>query len=382
MEIDNPDNQKEILLVSLIEKICKLGTDPDQLFKLICDFLYDKKILSNKTIYSEKTKSIRDYYSYYLMKLIQYHNESPSEDKFLSLSTKEINDEQATIKRSRYETDFDEIQKIGKGGFGNVYKARNKIDGNLYAIKKIYIDHLNMIKITREVKYLAKLNHHNIVRYYTSWIEFTDKDIEELNTDSDESSEKALISTIKVNGLFYIQMELCGLTLKEWMNNRLSININDCNNLFKQLLTGVKYIHEHNIIHRDLKPTNIFLDNGTLKIGDFGLATHNDDLTLNVTSHSPDCGTQLYASPEQLKLTHYDKRTDIYSLGIIYLELLHLFKTEMERIITLTNARNNQYTDELLNNFNNSYQIIKLMINNDIDQRPSIDLIIESLNFS
>ncbi|KAJ1933308.1 eukaryotic translation initiation factor 2-alpha kinase, partial [Linderina macrospora] len=75
---------------------------------------------------------------------------------------------------SRYRTDFEEVEFLGKGGFGSVVKARNRIDGRYYAIKKIKLDARDTEgnkKIFREVTTLSRLHHQNVVRYYTTWVE-------------------------------------------------------------------------------------------------------------------------------------------------------------------------------------------------------------------
>lgn len=80
---------------------------------------------------------------------------------------------------SRLLSEFETMQFLGSGGFGDVLKVRNKLDGNVYAIKRILLDaksrQLNK-KITREVKLLSRLNHENIVRYYNSWLETVQAD--------------------------------------------------------------------------------------------------------------------------------------------------------------------------------------------------------------
>lgn len=77
--------------------------------------------------------------------------------------------------RGRYLAEFEEMDLIGEGGFGKVYKVRHKLDGNIYAIKKAVVNYedLNDRKILKEVSLLSKLNHPNIVRYYQSWLEDT-----------------------------------------------------------------------------------------------------------------------------------------------------------------------------------------------------------------
>ncbi|KAJ2597808.1 eukaryotic translation initiation factor 2-alpha kinase [Coemansia sp. RSA 1722] len=100
---------------------------------------------------------------------------------------------------SRYRADFEEIEFLGKGGFGSVVKARNRIDGRYYAIKKIKLDARDTEsnkKIFREVTTLSRLHHQNVVRYYTTWVE----DMEERfagipEEDSELSSARGLVST-------------------------------------------------------------------------------------------------------------------------------------------------------------------------------------------
>lgn len=76
---------------------------------------------------------------------------------------------------SRYHTDFEQIEKLASGGFGSVYRARNIIDDNEYAIKKIYFKNSTpefCEKVLRETRVFSSLNHENIVNYHSSWLEF------------------------------------------------------------------------------------------------------------------------------------------------------------------------------------------------------------------
>lgn len=79
----------------------------------------------------------------------------------------------------RYKLDFDELETLGQGGFGTVVKARNKLDGRIYAIKKIIFgrtDHRFMERVLREVKTISRLSHRHVVRYYQAWIDLADDD--------------------------------------------------------------------------------------------------------------------------------------------------------------------------------------------------------------
>ncbi|CAG7836539.1 unnamed protein product, partial [Allacma fusca] len=93
---------------------------------------------------------------------------------------------------SRLQNEFEVIQWLGKGGFGDVLKVRNKLDGGIYALKRIRLNPRNKLlnkKITREVKLLSQLNHENVVRYFNSWIETV------IDTASDTCSTTPTVST-------------------------------------------------------------------------------------------------------------------------------------------------------------------------------------------
>ena len=86
-----------------------------------------------------------------------------------------LQEDPLTMHNSRYRNEFQEISLLGKGGFGSVFKAKNYLDGEEYAVKKIRFAHKHtsrILKILREVKALAKLQHANIVGYRTAWLEY------------------------------------------------------------------------------------------------------------------------------------------------------------------------------------------------------------------
>ncbi|KAG2220548.1 hypothetical protein INT45_004154 [Circinella minor] len=98
-----------------------------------------------------------------------------------------------SVQNSRYRNDFVEINMLGKGGFASVWRARNKLDGIDYAVKKIRLGntldtgrHAPYEKIFREIKHLARLEHKNVVRYYSSWLELAAEDnMQEVDEDED-----------------------------------------------------------------------------------------------------------------------------------------------------------------------------------------------------
>uniref|UniRef100_A0A8C6DQD9 Interferon-induced, double-stranded RNA-activated protein kinase n=1 Tax=Moschus moschiferus TaxID=68415 RepID=A0A8C6DQD9_MOSMO len=209
--------------------------------------------------------------------------------------------------------DFTEVTPIGLGGFGRVFKAKHRIDKKTYVIKCVKY---NNEKVEREVKVLATLNHPNIVHYHNCW--------DGLDYDPEES----LNSSRSKTRCLFIQMEYCDKgTLEQWIDKRRGKEPDKhlALEFFQQITTGVHYIHSEQLIHRDLKPNNIFLvAMNQIKIGDFGLVTYlkNDEMR---TSKK---GTLRYMSPEQLSCAKdYGNEVDIYALGLILAELLHICPT-------------------------------------------------------
>ncbi|ORX48879.1 kinase-like protein [Hesseltinella vesiculosa] len=199
-----------------------------------------------------------------------------------------------SIQHSRYCDDFTELTLLGRGGFALAYRARNNLDGIDYAVKKVRLGpDLNQggstsyKKIFREIKHLARLEHPNVIRYYSSWLEY--------DSGVDSAGQFLENDTFVAGWTLYIQMQLCPTTLYDYIEARNqdfgAVDSGRNLSLFSQILQGTLYIHKQGLIHRDLKPSNIFLTlppeknasnlvstNGMIweacipKIGDFGLA--------------------------------------------------------------------------------------------------------------
>lgn len=117
-----------------------------------------------------------------------------------------------------------------------------------------------------------------------------------------------------------------------------------------------------------------------MKVGDFGLVTEMNDCNASDTkttnpmllkSYTKDAGTYLYMSPEQINGKKYNLKVDIYSLGMIFFELLVSFSTEMERFKTLTNLRNNYFPDDFAEKYSKEHKLLKLMLSENPNFRPT-----------
>ncbi|XP_072533543.1 interferon-induced, double-stranded RNA-activated protein kinase isoform X2 [Salminus brasiliensis] len=268
--------------------------------------------------------------------------------------------------KSRFLENFKSISTLGKGGFGRVFKATNILDQKDYAVKIVkYTD-----KARREVGALAKLEHANIVRYHTSWIEETAYRV--------ESSDSYSTSNSSEGDFLYIQMELCeGDTLRAWIDTSLKLKQDqerrqEAVHIMKQVLEAVKYVHSTNHIHRDLKPENIMLGKGkVVKVGDFGLVTaaeaDDDEGLLERTKRT---GTRSYMSPEQKSQCSYDRKVDIFALGLIYFELVWNLETVNEKQKIWDDVRSKRLPKDFSKKFAFEHKFIEQMLSANPEERP------------
>jgi len=203
--------------------------------------------------------------------------------------------------------------KIGAGGMGEVYRARDtKLDRDV-ALKilprELSGDPERAARFEREARTLASLQHPNIASIY---------------------------GYEHVDGVRFLAMELVeGEDLSERLQ-RGAIGVDDAVDIARQIATGLEAAHERNIIHRDLKPANVKIDReGVVKILDFGLARALADepdpdsdisgsptITAAMTQAGVILGTAAYMSPEQARGKRIDKRSDIWAYGVILYEML------------------------------------------------------------
>ena len=199
--------------------------------------------------------------------------------------------------------DLEILEVLGRGGMGVVYKARQKHLDRLVAMKllspKIAEDPAFAERFAREARAMALLSHPNIVAVY----DFGQKD-----------------------GLFYFLMELVdGLSLRQLLDAG-KLSPQEALAIVPQICDALQYAHNKGVVHRDIKPENILMDRaGQVKIADFGLAKllGQPVKDVSLTGTGQVMGTLHYMAPEQMEQPQkVDHRADIYSLGVVFYQLL------------------------------------------------------------
>ncbi len=199
---------------------------------------------------------------------------------------------------------FEIIELLGQGGMGMVYKARQPQLDRFVALKilspELSRDPAFAERFAREARALARLNHPNIVAVYESG---------------------------KAGELYYLVMEFVdGLNLSQMQFAKKRLTPEEAFAIVPKICDALQYAHDEGVVHRDIKPANILVDKkGRVKIADFGLAKMlGREITgLGLTQSRGMMGTPQYMAPEQLeKPLEVDHRADIYSLGVVFYEML------------------------------------------------------------
>jgi len=460
-------NDRERLIVLLLKKICSFRDPSNSLFITCFCWFCKLKILTSAKSFMGNLKPK-------LPRVIAECDEMDGLLRSLDIST--------------YTRDFIEEEPIGSGGFGAVFRARHKVDGRFYAVKKIMFKCRHFVTsfadtLLREVQVLSRVTSSNITRYYGAFIEqCSEEDAvricqeQKLNqvtwtpvfskenesaaynsincsfnhTNRSETSELQCLpmnlqkSQLSQNNLpefeeyqhlqLFLLMEFCGYnTLWDYISSPDRVtDLGEIMSIMIQCMHALKALHSLHIVHRDVKPGNIFLKppenipptkpvpyfSGTLgspdeskrvrsidgkralpaisecvvKLGDFGLSKFCDlqgydesstkpividrDSSTNITSN---VGTRLYAAPEISEGSDYGVKVDIYSLGIIFFELLNPpFVTMHERVLALSDLRSKNVPSEIKENFGQEIaELLERMVDRNSATRASVKELLE-----
>lgn len=197
---------------------------------------------------------------------------------------------------------FDVHSLIGQGGMGAVYHCTQKSLNRQVAIKILPLanvrDETFPERFQREAHVIGKMHHPGIVSVFDAG---------------------------EVEGYLYLVMQYVdGCTLRDLILAG-ELPVVDVLELITQVGAALQFAHDQGVVHRDIKPENVLIDqNGKIHIADFGIAKliHADEKQIDLTPTSGGIGTRNYMAPEQCSNTNVDHRADIYSLGVLFYELL------------------------------------------------------------
>ena len=227
----------------------------------------------------------------------------------------EINTKNISLKDFEYDVE----KPIGKGGFCTVYKAIYKGNKKTYALKVI---DKSILKNEEEIK--------NIINEIKIMNELDSPNLLKLITNFEDENNIYIILPICKNGQLYDLLH---------KSNKKVKNINIKKYLY-QTIKAINNLHKKGIIHRDIKPENILIDNkDNALLSDFGIATHCKEGEKRNTY----CGTDEYLAPEVIRAQPYDKKIDIWAIGILIYECISpLGKTPFNKIAFLQRTEDNK----------------------------------------
>lgn len=239
------------------------------------------------------------------------------------------------------------FRHVASGGMADIYEAQDVILNKPVALKflkeKFLVDIDSLEQFKNESRFISIFNHPNILSIYNVGEYFNRP---------------------------YVSYELLkGKTLKDNLDNRGKLSIDEVLDYMSQTLLGVNEMHRLGVLHNDLKPDNLYLlFDGTIRIVDFGAATH-----ISNKSEKHILGTINYLAPEVVNSKKYSIQSDIYSLGIIFYELLTgevpFIREDSKSILKATSKDSIvKIKEQFINVYNNN---INYIINKAIYFNPS-----------
>ncbi|KAL7717046.1 Protein kinase [Entamoeba marina] len=191
---------------------------------------------------------------------------------------------------------YDNFSKIGEGAAGEVFMARSKKNDSEVALKKCIITSKNEKSLLNEIEIMRNCKQPNIVAFFGSYLE---------------------------DGYVWVVMEYmdsgCLTEILTQYENGLRMNEQQMAYVLREVMKGLLYLHNRHKIHRDIKSDNILISSdGSVKIGDFGYAAQ---LTSQRNKRNSIVGTPYWMAPEVIRNKLYDAKADIWSIGIMMMEM-------------------------------------------------------------
>ncbi|KAF9304855.1 hypothetical protein BGZ74_000380 [Mortierella antarctica] len=193
-----------------------------------------------------------------------------------------------------FDSQYERGAQLGSGNFATVYRCTHRKTGVEYAVKIVIKNHNFNAKVAtsleREIGILMSIDHINLLRICNVF---------------NEPNHVYVVTELANDGELFDQII-----------DKQKFTEEETRHVIRQILEGVKYLHDRGIVHRDLKPENVLVmdkDDMTVKISDFGFAKMVGERVFYNTI----CGTPSYAAPEVLKSGEYGKAVDMWSLGVV-----------------------------------------------------------------
>ncbi|KAF9919196.1 hypothetical protein FBU30_011131 [Linnemannia zychae] len=249
---------------------------------------------------------------------------------------------------------------LGSGNFATVFRATNRKTGVVYAVKAVKKNEAFNAKVEasleREIGILMSIDHPNLLRIRQVF---------------NEEHHYYVVTELAPDGELFDQII-----------DKQKFSESEARHIFRQVLHGVKYLHDRGVVHRDLKPENILVmdkESMTVKVSDFGLAKMIGDYEFQNTV----CGTPSYVAPEVINRSSYGKGVDMWSLGVVlYICLCGFppFSDDLAPPNLRTQVLNSMYTfpspywDDVSDE---AVDLIQVLLAQNIEDRHTVDEALE-----